>query len=55
MLEIARSEVRARSSHSDHIAWGIVDVILAVLMLPFGLAMLLIERIVWAVTAAFSE
>jgi hypothetical protein len=55
MLELARPEVRVHRSHSKRLAWGTVDVILAVLMLPFGLAALLIERMVWAVTAAFSE
>jgi hypothetical protein len=55
MLERAGPEVRVRSAHSQRLAWGIPDVILAVLMLPFGLAVLLIERMVWVATVAFSE
>ena len=55
MIEYARPQVRARSAHSERFNWGLVDIILAVLMLPFGLAALLIERLVWAVTAAFNE
>jgi hypothetical protein len=55
MLELARPEVRAHSSHSERLAWGIVDVILAVLMLPFGLAMFSIECIVGTVASIFSD
>ena len=55
MLELARPEVRAHASHSERLAWGIVDVILAVLMLPFALAMFTIECMVGAVAAVFSD
>ena len=52
MFEIARPEVRTRAhSQSERTAWGIVDVILAILMLPFGLWIWLIERMVLAVSA----
>ena len=47
MLEIARPEVRAqvRSKPSSY-RWGIVDVILALILLPFGVWFLLIDRTV---------
>jgi hypothetical protein len=47
MLEIARPEVRAqvRSRPADY-RWGIVDVILALILLPFGVWFLLIDRTV---------
>ncbi len=53
MVDPARPAAPVRGTHSQRLAWGIPDVILAILMLPFGLAMLLIERIVWVVTAGF--
>jgi hypothetical protein len=47
MLDAARSEVRVRvGSQPANLTWGIVDVILAVVMLPFGLWMLVIEALV---------
>ena len=47
MLEIARPEVRAqtRAQPSTH-RWGIVDVILALVLLPFAVWFLLIDRTV---------
>ena len=56
MLEIARPEARthARSS-ARRVTWGIVDVILGVLMLPFGVWMWLIERLVLTVSAVFDR
>jgi hypothetical protein len=48
MLEVARPEAR---THPQRFGWGITDLILAVLMLPFGIWMLLIERMVAAVAA----
>jgi hypothetical protein len=52
MLEIARPEVRTKTrSHPQRFSWGIVDTILAVLMLPFGVWMLVIEKMVGAVAA----
>jgi hypothetical protein len=52
MLEIARPEARRRAhSESRRFAWGIVDVILGVMMLPFGVWIWLIERMVGAVSA----
>ena len=56
MLEIARPETRGRiRSHPQHVSWGIVDVILAVIMLPFGIGMYLIERLVGAAAAIFGR
>jgi hypothetical protein len=47
MLELARPETRsAARTHPQKFTWGIVDVILALVMLPFGLWMILIETIV---------
>jgi hypothetical protein len=47
MLEVARPEVRTEArSHPNRSGWGIVDLILAVLMLPFGIWMLMIEKMV---------
>ncbi|MCA1648013.1 MAG: hypothetical protein LC797_21965 [Chloroflexi bacterium] len=52
MLEIARPELRGRTRvQSRTFRWGIVDVILAVLMLPFAIWMVAIEGIVRAVAA----
>jgi hypothetical protein len=56
MLEIARPEARtAVHSHSERFAWGIVDVILGIIMLPFGVWIWLIERMVGAVSALQSS
>ena len=50
MLEIARPETKvAARSQSQPVPWGIVDVILAIVMLPFGIWMWLIERMVLAI------
>jgi hypothetical protein len=47
MLEVARPEARARTrSHPQRFTWGIVDVILAIIMLPFGVWVFLIDRMV---------
>jgi hypothetical protein len=47
MLEVARPETRAHArSHPQKFRWGIVDVILGVIMLPFGVWMFVIETIV---------
>jgi hypothetical protein len=52
MLETARPEVRATvRAHPRHNAWGIVDVMLAVVMFPFAIWMWLIDRMVAAVAA----
>jgi hypothetical protein len=52
MFEVVRPEVRTRAhSQSERMAWGIVDVILGILMLPFGIWIWLIERMVLAVSA----
>ena len=47
MLEIARPEVRTqvRSKPASY-RWGVVDVILALILLPFGVWFLLIDRTV---------
>jgi hypothetical protein len=50
MLEIARPEIRTSvRAHPDRYAWGTVDVILAVVMLPFAVWVWLIDRMVWAI------
>jgi hypothetical protein len=50
MLEIARPEVRTHvRSHPQRFVWGIVDVILAIVMLPFAIWMWMIEGMVNAV------
>jgi hypothetical protein len=47
MLEIARPEVRARTrARRSAYRWGIVDVILALILLPFAVWFLLIDRTV---------
>ena len=56
MLELARPETRAHArSHPQRFTWGIVDVILAVVMLPFGIWMFLIESLVGSVAAVFDR
>lgn len=47
MLEIARPEARAQVQARPHdYTWGIVDVILALILLPFGIWFFLIDRTV---------
>jgi hypothetical protein len=58
MLEIARPEARATSgarSEAQRPAWGIVDFILGALMLPFGIWLFLIERMVGAIASLFDR
>jgi hypothetical protein len=56
VLEVAQPEVRARArSHPRRFTWGIVDVILAVVLLPFGVWVLLIDRLVAGVAWVFSR
>jgi hypothetical protein len=52
MLEAARPETRTHvRSHTERFAWGTVDVILGVVMFPFGVWMWLIERMVLAISS----
>jgi hypothetical protein len=52
MLEVARPEARtAVHSQSERFTWGIVDVLLGIVMLPFGVWIWLIERLVAAASA----
>jgi hypothetical protein len=52
MLEVARPESRARThSQTERSTWGIVDAILGLVMLPFGVWMFVIERMVRGVAA----
>jgi hypothetical protein len=52
MLDLARPETRLHvRSHPSRLGWGIVDVVLAVVMLPFGIWMFVIERAVMAVAS----
>jgi hypothetical protein len=47
MLDVARPETRTRArSQPRGQTWGIVDAILALVMLPFGIWMLVIEGLV---------
>jgi hypothetical protein len=56
VLDIARPESRAYvQSHPQRLSWGIVDVLLAALMLPFGIGMYVIERVATAAAALFSH
>jgi hypothetical protein len=50
MLESARSETRLQAgARAGWPTWGIVDVILAVILLPFGIGMWIIDRLVWVI------
>jgi hypothetical protein len=50
MLELARPETRiAVRAHPRRFTWGIVDVILALVMLPFAVWVWVIDRMVWAI------
>ena len=50
MLEIARPETRsAVRAQPRQFTWGIVDVILAVVILPFAIWVWIIDRMVWAI------
>jgi hypothetical protein len=50
MLEIARPETRnAVRAQPRRFSWGIVDAILAVLILPFAVWVWVIDRMVWAI------
>jgi len=56
VLEIAQPETRARTrSHPRRFTWGIVDVILALLLLPFGVWVLAIDRLVAGVAWLFNR
>jgi hypothetical protein len=50
MLQIARPETRSTvRAHPRQFAWGPVDVILAIVLLPFAVWVWLIDRMVWAI------
>jgi hypothetical protein len=50
MLEITRTAARTRAGHPRHEAtWGIVDAILALALLPFGIWVLVIDRMVTSI------
>lgn len=50
MLDIARPELRSDvRAQPRRYSWGIVDVILALVMLPFAVWVWLIDRMVWAI------
>jgi hypothetical protein len=53
MLEVARpvAAARPRPQPSRSLAWRVLNVILGLIMLPFGLAMWLIERMVLAISS----
>lgn len=51
MLELVRPETRAGvRAHPSKYGWGIVDAILALVMLPFAIWMWIIDRMVWAIS-----
>jgi hypothetical protein len=53
MLDVARQKTRTTArAHPQPFSWGIVDVVLGVLMLPFGIWLLVIEGMVRAVAAS---
>jgi hypothetical protein len=58
MLHLARPEsrvgVRSHGQRSS-VNWGVVDFILAVVMLPFGIWMFVIERLVKTVSSIFDR
>lgn len=50
MLNVARPETRIRErADQPRLSWGIVDFILGAVMLPFGIWMFVIDRMVAAV------
>jgi lauroyl/myristoyl acyltransferase len=50
MRELAIPELRtAVRSHPDRAGWGIVDAILALVMLPFALGMGIIDGLAWLI------
>jgi hypothetical protein len=50
MLEIARPETRsAVRAEPRRYTWGIVDAILALVLLPFAVWVWLVDRMVWAI------
>jgi hypothetical protein len=54
--EIARPERRARTqSQPSRMTWGIVDVLLALVLLPFVIWVLAIDRMVAAVARLFNR
>jgi hypothetical protein len=56
MLELARREARAAArEHPRQYGWGIVDVILALVMLPFAIWMWLIDRMVWVIATVIGR
>jgi hypothetical protein len=47
VLDVAQPEARARvDSQSARLGWGLVDAILALVLLPFGVWFLVIDRMV---------
>jgi hypothetical protein len=56
MRELAQPEARGYvRSQSERFTWGIVDVVLGLIMLPFGIWMLAIEGMVDAIAAVFDR
>jgi hypothetical protein len=52
MLELARPETRADvRAHPRRAGWGIVDALLALVMLPFAVGMWIIDRTVWLIAS----
>jgi hypothetical protein len=56
MLEIARPEARnAARVEPRRYTWGIVDVILALVLVPFAVWVWLIDRMVWAIARLLGQ
>jgi hypothetical protein len=56
MLEAVQPEARQRTrSHPLKLTWGIVDTILGIIMLPFGIWMIVIEGLVNGATWLFNQ
>jgi hypothetical protein len=56
MLELVRPETRAEvRAHPRSAGWGIVDALLALIMLPFAVGMWIIDRMVWLIARLTSR
>lgn len=56
MLDVARPEARVHArSHPQKLTWGIVDAILGLIMLPFGIWMIVIEGLVNGAAWLFNQ
>jgi len=49
------AELRTATAEDEPVRWGVLDVILAILMLPFGIWMYLIDRMVIGMAWLFNR